>query len=86
MKNPLASFPDAGSFVAGFLIGLSIVILMLAVAQPDDWQAFWIIGAPVVLALGLVLQAVLLARPRHRTTAPALGALHLRSMRLSFGR
>ncbi|TMH37341.1 MAG: hypothetical protein E6H66_03000 [Betaproteobacteria bacterium] len=88
MKNPLARFPDAGSFVAGLVIGLSILIPVFAmmVAEPGDWQAWWVFGAPAILALGFLLQAVVVARPRHRTTVANLGALLPRFMRLSFDR
>lgn len=43
MKNPLAIFQEAGSFIAGLLIGLSIVVCGFAmmVVDPRDWQAFW---------------------------------------------
>lgn len=81
MTNPLARVPDAASFVAGLLIGLAILIPVFAmmVAEPDDWQALWIFGAPTILALGFALQAVVTARPRHpRATLPKPGALHIR--------
>lgn len=81
MTNPLARFPDAASFVAGLLIGFAILIPVFAmmVAEPDDWQALWVFGAPTILALGFALQAVATARPRHpRTAVPELGALHIR--------
>jgi hypothetical protein len=87
MNNPLARFPDAGSFIAGFLIGISILIPVFAmvVAEPGDWQALWVFGTPAILALGFLLQVVVTARPRHsRTTMPHLGALHTRFMGSSF--
>jgi cytochrome c biogenesis protein CcdA len=70
MKSPLARFRQAGSFVAGFLIGLSIVVPVLAmmVASPGDWQTFLVFGAPIILALGITLQVVITAKPRHRRT------------------
>jgi hypothetical protein len=89
MKNPLARFPDAGSFVAGLLIGLSILIPVFAmmVSEPGDWQSLWVFGAPTVLALGFLLQAVVIARPRHpHTTVPEPGAADVRFMGLSFER
>lgn len=89
MKNPLARFPDAGSFVAGLLIGLSILIPVFAmmVAEPGDWQTLWVFGAPTILALGFSLQALVTARPRHpRTSVPELGSLHTRFRGLSFER
>jgi len=68
MKNPLSKFRVAGSYIAGLLIGLAIVIPVFAVtaAQPGDWQMLWVFGAPVVLGLGLLLQLVVTTRPRHR--------------------
>ena len=72
MKNPLArfrrAFGQAGSFVAGLLIGLSIVVAVFAmiVASPSDWQTLWIFGAPIVLALGVTLQVIGTTRPGNR--------------------
>ena len=68
MKNPLARFRQAGSFTAGLLIGVSIMIPMFAmlVTNLGDWQMAWILGALIVLALGLKLQALLTGKPRHR--------------------
>jgi hypothetical protein len=88
MKNPLARFPDGASFVAGLLIGLSILILVFAmmVAEPGDLQALWVFGALTLLAFGFALQAVVLpvrsigARQR-RAWRP-----HVRFMGLSFER
>ena len=68
MKNPLARFRQAGSFIAGLFIGLSIVVPVLAVASPSDWQAFLVFGAPLILALGITLQVVITAKPRRRRT------------------
>ena len=70
MKNPPARFSDAGSFVAGLVIGAAILTPVFAtiVAEPGDWQALWILGALTLLALGFLLQAVVTARqklPRH---------------------
>jgi hypothetical protein len=64
MKKVLARFRDAGSFLAGILVGLSIVIPVIALtgANTTAWQAFLVFGAPIVLALGITLQAVLTAR------------------------
>lgn len=80
MTNPLARFPDAASFVAGLLIGLAVLIPVFAilVAEPDDWRALWVLGAPTLIALGFALQAVVTARPCYpRTAVPGLGALHI---------
>ena len=85
MKNALARFWQAGSFIAGLLIGVSIMIPMFAmmVTNPGDWQMVWVFGALIVLALGLKLQAVITIKPRHRRTiAPELGVLPVRFMEL----
>ena len=70
MKNPLARCRQAGSFIAGLFIGLSIVIPVFAmmVSTPSDWQTFLVFGAPIILALGITLQVVITAKPRHRRT------------------
>jgi NO-binding membrane sensor protein with MHYT domain len=84
MKNAQARFREAGSFIAGFLIGLSIVVGMCAmtVADPSDWQnILWVFGALIVLALGLALQVVATTKPRYRRPLdPELGALPIRFM------
>jgi len=85
MKNPLARFRQAGSFIAGLLIGVSIMMPMFAMmlTNADDWQMVWVFGTLVVLALGLKLQAVVTIKPRHRRTiAPELGVLPVRFMEL----
>jgi hypothetical protein len=85
MKNPLARFWQAGSFIAGLLIGVSIMIPMFAmmVTNPGDWQMVWVFGALIVLTVGLKLQAVITIKPRHRRTiAPELGVLPVRFMEL----
>jgi len=85
MKNPLARFRQAGSFIAGLLIGVSIMIPMFAMmlTNPGDWQMVWVFGTLIVLALGLKLQAVITIKPRHRRTiASGLGVLPVRFMEL----
>jgi hypothetical protein len=85
MKNPLARFRQAGSFIAGLLIGVSIMMPMFAMmlTNPGDWQMVWLFGTLIVLALGLRLQAVITIKPRHRRTiAPGLGVLPVRFMEL----
>jgi len=64
MKKALRRFRDAGSFLAGILVGLSIVVPVIALtgANTTTWQAFLVLGAPIVLALGITLQAVLTAK------------------------
>jgi Na+/melibiose symporter-like transporter len=85
MKSPLARFRQAGSFIAGLLIGVSIMIPMFAMmlTNPSDWQIVWVFGTLIVLALGLKLQAVITIKPRHRRTiAPELGVLPVKFMEL----
>ena len=90
MKNSLARFREAGSFIAGLVIGISIVVPVFAmmVADPSDWQTLlWVFGAPVILALGLTLQVVVTAKPRHRRTRDQeIGALPIGFMELSHER
>jgi hypothetical protein len=64
MKKALRRFRDTGSFLAGILVGLSIVVPVIALtgANTTTWQAVLVLGAPIVLALGITLQAVLTAR------------------------
>ena len=68
MKRALTRFREADSFVAGVLIGLSIILAVFAMmlVNPGGWQMLWAIGAPVLLALGLALQFVALAKPGSR--------------------
>jgi hypothetical protein len=86
MKNFLARYPNAGSFVAGLLIGLSILLPVFAmtVAEPGDWQALWVLGGPIILTFGFALQAFVTVRPRRPRTMP--GALHITVMGLSLER
>ena len=84
MKNLLAGFWQAGSFISGLLIGLAIMIPMFAMmlTNPGDWQLVWVLGALIILALGLTLQALII-KPRHRRTiAPELGILPVGPMEL----
>jgi hypothetical protein len=78
MKNVVARFRQGGSFIAGLLIGLSIVVPVFAmmIGDPGDWQILWGFGAATILALGLTLQVVVTARSRHqRSTDLELRAL-----------
>jgi hypothetical protein len=73
MKNFPSKFRGAGSYIAGLLIGLSILIPVFAItaAQPGDGQRLWIFGASIALGLGLLLQLVVTTKSRHRrTTVP----------------
>jgi cytochrome c biogenesis protein CcdA len=85
MKNSLARLRQAGSFIAGLSIGLSIVAPAFAmmVANPSDWQTFLVFGAPIILALGITLQVGITAKPRHRRTIDTkLGAFPIGLMEL----
>jgi len=64
MKNSMTRFREAGSFVAGILIGLSIMVAVFAmmVVNSGGWQMSWVFGAPILLALGLTLFVVLPSR------------------------
>jgi hypothetical protein len=86
MKNLLARFRQAGSFIAGLLIGISIMIPMFAmmVTNLDDWEMHWVLGTLIVLALGLKLQFALIKPSRPRTRAPELGAPPVILMELKF--
>lgn len=89
IMKTVATFREAGSLVAGLLIGLSIVVPMFAltVADPGDREITWIVVTLIVLALGLMLQAVLTTRPRQRrTNEPDLAAAPLTFMELSHER
>jgi len=86
MKNSLAMLRETSSFIAGLLIGLSMVVLVFAmtVANPGHWQALWVLAAPVILALGLTLRVLGNAKPRRRrATQPEFGALPIKLMDLS---
>jgi hypothetical protein len=63
VKKALRRFRDAGSFIAGILVGLSIVVPVIALTgtSTTGWP-FLVLGAPIILALGITLQAVLTAR------------------------
>ena len=76
MKIPVAKLGDvlreAGSLIAGFLIGLSIVVAVFAmmVASPGDWQMLWIFGALIIVSLGITLQVIVTTQPGNRRTTP----------------
>ena len=72
MTNSLARFREAGSFIAGILIGLSIIVAVFAMmVMNGDWQVLSIFAAPLVFALGLTLQVVVIAKPGHWRMADA---------------
>jgi hypothetical protein len=89
MKNPLPILWEAGSVIAGLLVGTSIVVPVLAmtIADPDGWQLFRVFGALFILALGLTLQVVVTAKPRRRhASSTETGALPAGLMELSHQR
>lgn len=89
LKNPLARFPGAGSFVARLLIGVSILILVFTMmaAQPGDRQVLWVF-ASTLLTPGFLLQAVVIATPRHprMKSVPKPRTMHGRFMGFSLER
>lgn len=68
MKNSLAGFRDAGSFIAGILIGLSMMVFVFALADITDWQMLLLFGAPVILALGITLHVIIMPTARRLRT------------------
>ena len=69
MSNSLARFREAGSFIAGILIGLSVMVLVFALAVDlTDWQMLLLFGAPIILALGITLHVIVIAKARHLHT------------------
>jgi multisubunit Na+/H+ antiporter MnhB subunit len=78
MNNARAKYGEAGSFIAGVLIGASIVVPVIAMTVSDhnSWQTVEVFGALVALALGLALHFMVTAKPRRpQATEPELGAL-----------
>ena len=67
MKNHVARFRQSGSFIAGLLIGISVVFAAFAMTEGDSsaWQTFLLFGAPVILVLGFALQVLVTSRPGH---------------------
>ena len=90
MINPLARFRQSGSLVAGFLIGLAVVVAVFALADADSGagQSPRILGAAGVFVLGLALQLWVTAKPLHRVAADTGREARLtawRSCRSMFG-
>jgi hypothetical protein len=84
MKNSTTALQEAGSFIAGLLIGLAIAVPVSAmlIAEPDGWQILWVFYAVIILALGLTLQVLVTIKPA-RATGPGLIALPVKVMDLS---
>ena len=70
VKKALTKFRECGSFTAGILVGLSIVVPVIALTgvTPTDWQTFLLFETPMILVLGITLQAVITTRPHHQST------------------
>ena len=66
MTTHLARCRQSGSFIAGLLIGVSIVFATFAATEADSgaWQTLLALGAPVILLLGLALQVLVTSKPR----------------------
>jgi formate/nitrite transporter FocA (FNT family) len=66
VKHSLLNFPHTGSFVAGLLIGLSIVVPVVTTmgTNPADWLMYLVFAAPVIFALGLVFQVIITSAAR----------------------
>jgi multisubunit Na+/H+ antiporter MnhB subunit len=89
MKKALAKCREAGSFIAGVMIGVSIVatVIVMTVSDHSGWQTLEVFGALVVLALGSTLQVIVTAKPRRpHATEPEPGALPARFMELGHER
>jgi hypothetical protein len=64
MTSLMTRLRQSGSLVAGVLIGLSIVVATIAVADNGhgEWPTFFAFAAPVILLTGLALQAFVTSR------------------------
>jgi hypothetical protein len=60
MTNLKMRLRQSGSFIAGLLIGVSIVITAFAWTDIDSraWQAFLGLAAPMILVIGIVLRRI----------------------------
>jgi energy-converting hydrogenase Eha subunit A len=67
VKRTLTKFRECGSFIAGILVGLSIVVPVIALtgATRPNWQTFLLFETPMILVLGITLQAVITTRLHH---------------------
>ena len=75
MKSPLARPWHAASFMAGVLIGLSIVapVFALTGGNASPWETRVLVGSAIVLLLGVVLQAAAIAKSPHEIVLPLIG-------------
>jgi uncharacterized membrane protein (UPF0136 family) len=73
MTNLAPRLRPSGSFIAGVLIGLSIVVATIAVADNGHggWPTFFAFAAPVILLVGFALQAFVTSRSRREPTGTA---------------
>ena len=64
MTKLMARIRQSGSFIAGLLIGLAIVVATFAMADADSsaWEILWVFWAPGILALGLALCVLAFSR------------------------
>lgn len=64
MTKLMARIRQSGSFIAGLLIGLAIVVATFAMADADSsaWEILWVFWAPGILALGLALHVLAFSR------------------------
>ena len=65
MMVPHHAFAQCGSLAAGVLIGMSMVAGGLALTETATaaWQAALVLGAPVILVLGIALQVLVVPGP-----------------------
>ena len=66
MKTFTAGFRQAGSLIAGALIGLSIVVIVytMTLAETSHSQIFLALGSSIVFAVGFILQMIMTATPQ----------------------
>jgi hypothetical protein len=60
MTNHAARCPSCGNLAAGALIGVSMVVAGFALTESTTlaWQAALVVGAPLILVLGIALQVI----------------------------
>lgn len=69
MVNLVAQLRQSGSLLAGILIGISIVVATFAVADNGSgrWPMVLAFAAPVILLIGIALQAGITCRTRRHS-------------------